>query len=387
MSSPLHHMYLIHDEENTANLLPALDPDFKPEKITLVYDASRAVFAKALDEIFAPTGIEILHCLLVNDWDVSLARESLLNHLIQYEADRWFLNIAGGSRPVCAVAHEIFHELEYPIFFADAEHAEIVWLYHPQHDVLPPPYELKQRIKLRAYFQSYLGEIQDFESHPQLSREQHALCQELAQRVYVYRDQLKRLNYLASKAQDSLRSPPLESYLTRDDGFMWLIDEFERMGVLRYDAQRKVLIFPTEEDRFFVNGGWLENYVHAEILSLKGQRPQLGEIGRSVEVVWELNGQEVRNEIDIAFIYDNQLYIVECKTKNFQETGPAQNVIYKLDTLQHKLGGARCRALFVSYHQLQNSHQRRARTLDIDLCSGSQLAQFRDHLLAWLPKD
>ena len=42
--------------------------------------------------------------------------------------------------------------------------------------------------------------MQDFETHPQLTRDLHGLCQELAQRVYVYRDQLKRLNYLASKA-------------------------------------------------------------------------------------------------------------------------------------------------------------------------------------------
>jgi hypothetical protein len=58
-----------------------------------------------------------------------------------------------------------------------------------------------------------------------------------------------------------------------------------------------------------------------------------------------------------------------------------------MDTLQHLLGGARCRALFISYHSLRHSHERRARTLDIDLCSGDQLAQLRTHLLNWLPKD
>ena len=45
------------------------------------------------------------------------------------------------------------------------------------------------------------------------------------------------------------------------------------------------------------------------------------------------NHQGSKNEIDGAFLYENQLYLIECKTSHLSREGKGTQTLYKMDTL------------------------------------------------------
>jgi len=64
---------------------------------------------------------------------------------------------------------------------------------------------------------------------------------------------------------------------------------------------------------------------------------------------------EEKNEIDVAILYRNVLYVLECKTVNYnKQRDKARDALYKLETLK-KRGGLRTQMAFISYRSLPQS--------------------------------
>ena len=91
------------------------------------------------------------------------------------------------------------------------------------------------------------------------------------------------------------------------------------------------------------------------------------------------------NELDIAFLHNNALYVLECKTKNYnnKSEGQAQNELYKLETLK-KLGGLRTKTAFVSYRALKAHVRDRAKGADIKIIEQKDLQGFKTLLKNWM---
>ena len=99
-------------------------------------------------------------------------------------------------------------------------------------------------------------------------------------------------------------------------------------------------------------------------------------------------GEEVPNEIDVACLAENRLYLVECKTRSWRpegSSGAGADALYRLDTLGDLLGGLQARAMLVSYRNLEPHDRRRAADLDIRVCAGSRLLELPTELRKWLP--
>jgi hypothetical protein len=384
-----HHLYLIHDENNIANLTPALDPDFKPNYISLIYESEKQAWAEALEKQYKIAQIEVFMLALPPTTSIEIMRDIVLDHVVTFEHS-WALNIAGGSRPLCAVAHEIFCQLDYAIFYTDTVKDRIVWIHIPQQAPLPDSFHLANHVKLHAFFSSYLGHVLQIEKLAEISQDQLKLFHELTQRVTLYQSALKTLNYFAGTAESTLRSNSIEAHQLKDESIHWLLNRFEQANLLKIERnlhQRQArLQFVDETSRFMVNGGWLENYVQHILTKVKKKRGSIHEIGRSVEIEWNVQNQIVKNEIDLAFLANNRLYLIECKTKSFKDRNAVNEVIYKLDTLQHMLGGIKCAAMLISYHDIPYAQQRRAAALSIDLCAGKDLHRLEETLLQWIPE-
>ena len=82
--------------------------------------------------------------------------------------------------------------------------------------------------------------------------------------------------------------------------FDTLCDEFSKIN--RLEVVGRKIKFASEEDRFFVAGGWLERLVFNELSAMR-----LSPVGNLTIM------GDVKNEIDAAFVYDGGLHIVECK--------------------------------------------------------------------------
>lgn len=94
-----------------------------------------------------------------------------------------------------------------------------------------------------------------------------------------------------------------------------------------------------------------------------------------------------RNEIDVAALVHNRLYLIECKTRSMQSTGdaagPGAETLYKLDSLT-ALGGLNTRGMVVSYQALKPSDKQRANDLRIKVVESGQLRNLDEHLAKWI---
>ena len=109
-------------------------------------------------------------------------------------------------------------------------------------------------------------------------------------------------------------------------------------------------------------GLWLEDHVYQQLDSLKKQPElQIQDLAESVEVVYanktRSQSDKVDNELDVIFLADNRLYVIECKTRVFsgKTTNNASEAIYKLATLKRELGGSQAKAMFISYYPVEKS--------------------------------
>ena len=143
------------------------------------------------------------------------------------------------------------------------------------------------------------------------------------------------------------------------------------------------LRFRSEAARFFVNGGWLEEHLYRLCLSLKKSTP-IQDVGQGIEVEREVRHQPVRNELDVAFLANNRLYIIECKTKLFKSGSGGSEALFKLDTLTDLLGGLQARGMLVSFQPLRDADLRRAADLRIEVCCGSELVELTSRIERWV---
>ena len=201
--------------------------------------------------------------------------------------------------------------------------------------------------------------------------------------VRAYGVALARLNYLASAAERGLVSPEMDPGQVRDQRLQALIDRFAEEGVIQPRGKR--LRFPDEDARFYVNGGWLEEHVFDVLQGLRGELRQVQDLARSVEIRRETpRGGDVPNELDVACLCENRLYLVECKTRGWRQDGAGAEALYRLDALADLLGGLQARAMLVSYRKLPAHDLRRAADLGIRVCAGGRLPELAAELRAWL---
>ena len=93
---------------------------------------------------------------------------------------------------------------------------------------------------------------------------------------------------------------------------------------------------------------------------------------------------EEKNEIDVAILYRNVLYVLECKTVNYnKQRDKARDALYKLETLK-KLCGLRTQMAFISYRSLPQSVIDRATGAKIKIFEEKDLHNLKAHLEHWM---
>ena len=101
-----------------------------------------------------------------------------------------------------------------------------------------------------------------------------------------------------------------------------------------------------------------------------------------LEVVHEATGTQ--NELDIAFMARNRLFVIECKTARIdkpQSSGgkprpaKANDTLFKLAENCSRIGGLGAKGMLVSYRALNDPEMRLAKALGIAVVVGQETAQ------------
>jgi hypothetical protein len=380
---PIIHLCLV-SAQATPNLTPALDPATLPRRVILLVSPDMRRRADWLEQVLAPRGIAVERWPIEDAWNVEQVQIRVLELLEReheaVERKEIALNATGGTKPMSIAAYEAFRAYELPIFYVHPEKDRLIWL-HPSGE---PAVDLADRIRLRPFLLAHGARVESSSTRaiPPALRD---LTDWLVKNVGAYSKPLATLNWLAREAEKGLVTPRLESWQLRDRGLHELIGRFADARVLNRRGQS--LRFPDEEARFYVNGGWLEEHVFGVLFNLRADLPQIQDVARSVELVRETARGEVPNEIDVACLADNRLYLIECKTRQWRGksagTAGAQ-ALYRLDTLSDLLGGLQARAMLVSYRDLLPYDRQRAADLGIAVCAGGALRNLRARLAEWI---
>lgn len=367
------HVCLVSDQ-TLPNILPVLDSRFKPKALHLLVSSDMTQAAEAIRAVVQPLGVKVSQSTLQSAYDVPSLHEDITNCLIQLDGHNLALNLTGGTKLMAIAAQQVFEANDKPIFYINQQTDQLLSI---APDMQKAPEQLSTDIKLKAFLQAYGSEVlaqQELHFPP----ERQQITEQLIRDIEYFESALGLLNTLAQSAERSLRSEVLNRSQQDNQSLQDLLDRLEQAKLLRQQQGR--LVFSDEDARFFANGGWLEWHVHRELCALKA------ECGiQDMALGLQLQHGNSKNELDVAILARNSLYIVECKTRNFKQNDSASDAIYKLHSLS-KLGGLRTTGILISYRRLNDADKRRAKALGIKTIAGLELQRLREKLREFLLK-
>jgi len=362
------HLCLVSDQP-TPNITPLLDSTFKPSKVILLTSPEKQVQAERLKQVIQSSGICVAIRPIDDAMDVEHIRSRVLELLEEHE-DGIALNATGGTKPMSIAAYEVFRGLDLPIFYVHPEKDRVIWM-HPDNR---PAFDIEDRIHLPQFLQAH-GVQSESMNRTAMSTQLRQLTSILIRDIDHFTKALGTLNYLAYQATSSLQAD------LPNDKRAWkplrdLLDLFASEGLL--EVAGHTVRFRDDEARFFVNGGWLEHHVFSGVQKIRTGNAHIHDLAQGLEVV----RGEVRNELDVAFLCDNRLHLIECKTKQFKQGG--SDVVYKLDALTDALGGLRARSMLVSFQTLGKADRNRARQAGILVCEGRNIQRLDEVIRHWI---
>jgi len=371
------HLLLV-SAQPVPNLTPLLDDAVKPRRVILLVSPDMRQRADWLEAIIKIKGIKTERWSINDAWDIEHIRDRVLELISHYQDDSIALNATGGTKPMSIAAYEVFRAFDKPIFYVHPDHDRLIWM-HPNNQ---PAHELADRIKLKEFLRGYGATVTRQGSRQGVKPELRELTQTLIDNIQAWAKPLSVLNYYAAKAEPSL-GVTLDGKHQNYHELFELIEHFADGGLLEFNGHR--LRFPDEAARFHVNGGWLEEHVYGLCLNLK-KRLALQDIARGLEVERGYLNPPVKNELDIAFLKNNRLYLIECKTHSGKsgDGGKNADALYKLDSLKDLVGGLQAKAMLVSYAGLNAHDRQRARDLALAVCDSQDLASLPAKLTAWI---
>ena len=127
-----------------------------------------------------------------------------------------------------------------------------------------PSFDLGNQIKLPAYLQAQGAQLSSQGKRSGVPANRRKLCDDLVRNAEALARPLAALNWLAAQAERDFSSPRMSESQMRWPELNLLIDRFAEEKVLTLRGGR--LHFESEEDRFFTNGGWLEEYTYGVLV-------------------------------------------------------------------------------------------------------------------------
>ena len=311
----------------------------------------------------------------IEPYNLESAINTCLDTLVSIENDRVTLNVTGGTKIMALAAFEVFKE--QAVIYVDTKDRQILQI-SPNKKKL----EFKDVVKIKPYLAAYGQDIQKEDTDSKRIKNHYPIIERLVKEISSFESPISKLNKYASQARKSKSFPHRENISDADfyPNFLKLLSLLDSFGIIKLSG--KTVEFPTYADACFASGDWLCEYVYHVASSLSPKDLKIG-----VEVKWDQKGiKPPTNEYDVVFALNNQLFLIECKTKRFEgedrETNSA-DPIYKLDSLKDSAGGLFGKGMLVSYKKLTDDQKKRLKANKLEYCDSGNLKNLKEILKAW----
>lgn len=360
------HVCLV-SEHLVPNIIFIMHKPTRPTHVVLIVTPQMVGKADHLTRIINREGVSVEN-VVVDAYDYENVWLQVAEFVESHAAHSIALNITGGTKLMSLAVFDVFREKDLPIFYVDTFNQKIRHLGRHQHDE-----DLPNILKSSALLQAYeYGVIK--KGAVDLPKKWGDVAFELRRNNHRWERHVRKLNGIVAEMRKSkVLNVDAERVALMND-FMSLLAEHEL--VTRY-ADR--VEFVNEKALEFINGGWLEDEVYRIVAGL---RPKLSirDLSKNVEI----RRANVPNELDVIFTANNQLHIIECKTKSFDHGEDASASVYKLSALRDDLGGSFVKAMLVSYRQLPVHMINRCRTNKIEFIDKSGLSNIEERISRWV---
>nr|WP_159063627.1 DUF1887 family CARF protein [Thaumasiovibrio occultus] len=369
----------IVDDEPVSTVTPLVDRSIPSEKIILAYTPEHERTARRIARIVKTNGYIVHYWPLPDTLAAEEHKMAFLNLLEKYNGDELWLNASCGPRHINLAAYEVFRLYNHSIYCVDPKTDLMNWIYPDGK----PAKQVGDKLKIHHYLQIFgCSKTGGFSKGIQDKKIRDLVLRWLKLGPKLHQS-FSALNYLAKSADNpNLRSDTLNSAQMDDHNLQGLIYELEAINYCQLSRDRR-LEFSSEDTRFFANGGWLEEAVATVVRGLRSRYGFLQDDARSVLVERNTDTGVIKNEIDVCFLANNKLHLIECKTKKFAR-GEGNQVLYKLDSLVDILGGLHARGMVISLLPLSKADWRRANDLNIEVIQADQFSQLEEKLAAWV---
>ena len=362
----------------TAALTPVIDLTISSDNLVIVAESAYQKEAALLLSIARIRGYKGEIVLLPDTHstlDIKLFMVDLFNRLTNSDNDIW-LNATGGNRYHALAAFEVAREFELPVYVVEPNHDSLFWLYPEDKPAIP----IEDKLKLHEYFTLFGISLENCQPNQGIQHAVRKLTAKWCSDIEYYRKGISALNYYASVAQDTDQVTLDETY-NNNQALLDILEDLEQLGYL--SITRDTITFSNQKNRFFCNGGWLEEWCFATIKKLSARLPSIQDLSYAVEVTRQYNRREVKNELDVVALVNNKLHIIECKTGKLNNESSNQ-ILYRLNSLTELIGDTAGRAALVTYNKVPASVAARAVELDINILGPDQLPNLTSHLERWL---
>lgn len=364
---------MLVSEQAAPNLLAALDPAMKPREAVLLVSQKMAHRAQSLQAVLHESGIQTQIVALPDEHNMAALQIIMMDVAAQRDGQSLALNVTGGNKLMALAAQSVAQAAGWPSFYVDVDTDQVIWL-DPR-----PAQPLTPQLRLRHYLRGYGFKLADGIDRPQPNAAWQTLLQDLIINVGSLEEAIGQLNHLSQEAQNNLRVT-LNPRQSEHHGLDALLRKFEQAQVLKRQGQQ--LSFATEAARSFANGGWIEHHVYQTVcqvtgdLSIRDKAANLQVLGQS--------GQP--NEIDVAFMARNRLFMIECKTARMNNMGDhkANDTLYKLAENCRRIGGLGTRGMLATYRPLREAEHRLAKALGIEVVAARDLARLGERIKQWV---
>ena len=367
---------LLVSSQAAPNLLAALDPALKPQEAVLMVSSKMQARAEALEAVLSEAGVKTVRISLEDEHDFDKLEDALIAVASAREGQSIALNVTGGTKLMALAAQSVAQAYCWPVFYVDVDTDEVIWLGKGSLR-----HKLNQQLRLTHYLRGYGITLKNGVERPQPNQRHNDLLQTLTTQVGSLEQPLSLLNWLGQQAEDRRTlCIKLEPYQLDSRSLESLIRNFTDAEVLH--LENGILTFQNESERTFAKGGWLEHYVYRAVANATGE---LG-IRDKAANLFVTDASNVNNELDIAFMARNRLFVIECKTARMDkpEAPKANDTLFKLSEICRRVGGLGTRGMLASYRPLRESEKKLAKALNIELVCGQELARLNERLKNWV---
>ena len=376
------HVCLI-SAQAAANLLPILDANFKPKQAIFIVSQDMIDEANALKLVFETQGITVHNKNIesVSDFEYLEKQFSLICE--ENKDKNIALNATGGTKAMVIAGNNIFRKYRKAVFYLEAKQNRISYLYYSEDGNYFPDSELVSEITLQTYLAAY-----GIKTNPTVTQintaRLNAMIAAFINGYNTFNPYVYKLNWYGNRITD-FKADLLDDDLM-DNNFTKLLTQLSQadknQGIIRFNG--KSIDYKNHHDKFFTNGGWFEEFAYSRLK----QNTKIKDIQCGLHVNNDIYDKEYlsedfnRNELDVAFIANDKLHIIECKTSQISTTEGAK-IIYKLEALK-KYGGSMTKTCLLSYDKVPKVVKQRAKAAGVYIISAFDLKEFDKNITKWI---